>query len=237
MNKFQSNNDFSKSNKILAISVGHVTQGFLHNKILYNFDETVGEIHLGWHHHFFHEKEIISPDSYIWKVPNLPDSRLKSVVAKCLLVAENQKDKLKNQLPYSVGYFSGREFNQDGIYTDNISGYEYGMTCATFVLTIFNSVGIELLDWRNWKYREDDKPWFNYIILNLTKGYSGGYISKTHLDNVKKEENCARFRPEEIFASMYCSHKPSSKFSCTSNLGSLVKPFVLQLPEEHNNTI
>jgi len=228
---FSSNVDFEKSEQILAISVGHCNPGYLHNKILYNFEDSVREIHLGWHHYFLHT-EIKSPQSYIWKVPNLPKSRLKSVVAKCIIVAENQLQVDKSPLPYAVGYFSGREFNEKGVYTDDITGIEYGMTCATFVLTMFKSVGVEILDWKNWITREEDKEWFAYIISHLEKGHAVGRVSEEHLNNVTGEINCSRFRPEEVFGSLFCSSNPST-FECSSNFGAIIKPFVMALPSEY----
>jgi hypothetical protein len=231
MISFVSNVDFEKSNQILAVSVGHSSKGYLHNKLLYNFDNSVREIHLGWHHYFLHS-EIKSGESYIWKVPNLPKSRLRSIVAKCILVSENQLKSDKKPLPYAIGYYSGREFNQDGIYTDDQSGIEYGMTCATFILTLFKSVGIELLDRQQWIYRNDDKPWFDYIISHLETGFANGKVSKKHLDNVKNEFNCSRYRPEEVFGSLFCSNNPSS-FECSSTFGYVVRSFVIGLPSEY----
>jgi hypothetical protein len=231
MVSFVGNVDFEKSKEILAVSVGHCNKGYLHNKLLYNFNNSVREIHLGWHHCFLHS-EIKSSESYIWKVPNLPKSRLRSIVAKCILVSENQLQSDKKPLPYAIGYYSGREFNQEGVYTDDESGIEYGMTCATFILTLFKSVGVNLLDWQNWIVRKEDKAWFDYILYHLEEGYKNDKVSKKHLDNVKNEVNCSRFRPEEVFGSLFCSNTPSS-FECSSSFGYEVKSFIISLPPEY----
>jgi hypothetical protein len=232
MVSFKSNVDFEQSNQILAISVGHYSQGNLHNKILYNFENTIKEIHLGWHHYFKHT-DIRFPESYIWEVPRIPKSRLKSVIARCIIVSEDQLKTNKKPLPYAAGYHSSRLFDEEGIYSDDESKFEYGMTCATFVLTIFKSVGIDILDWSNWVARADDTVWFNHIISVLEKGCSDGQVSVAHLNNVRKEINCARFRPEEIFGSMYCTTIPPSSFECTVDFGIIVKKYVTSLPPEY----
>lgn len=235
MADFVKTSEFSNSNEILGIAVGHIKKGFLHNKILFRLKGEVKEIHLGWHHYFIHQ-DIEALDSFIWRAPKLPNSRLRSVAAKCQIVAENQKKNKKNEkakLPYAIGYYSGREFDENGIYTDN-KGVEYGMTCATFVLTIFKSVGIELVHWEDWtKGRPDDKRWFKYIISKLEEGVKDGIISQEHLNNVKGEKKCARYRPEEIFAATFCSNRPSANFKCCESIGIPIKNYTLKLPNQY----
>lgn len=235
---FISNNEFESSDCIIGISVGHFKDGNFHNKLLYKLDGEVREIHLGWHYVFFDES-LTYEDSYIWKEPSkIPISRLRSLAAKCKLVGENYSNDRSNApgLPYAIGYYSDRTFNKDGIYSPD-SGKEYGMTCATFILTLFESVGLQLINWKTWKTeRKSDQKWFKQIVKLLEKGFKSGDISKEHLDNVKSESKCARYRPEEVFSSVICLSKDTADFACCSGFGErLVRPYVVKLPPQFKN--
>lgn len=232
MASFQSNNDFIKSEHSVAISIGHTSNQNLHLKLLIKLMGEVKEVHLGWHHDFVFQ-DIEHFDSYIWAVPQIPPSRLKSVAAKCFIIAENQK-KNKNPLPYAIGYYSLRSFDKEGIYID-VDGIEYGMTCATFILTVFKSVGVDLIDWKEWpKGREEDLPWFNTILSYLEKGVERGMVSSLHYENVKTESNCARYRPQEVFSSVYCMKNDTpAKFQCCESFGNTVKDYTRKLPPQY----
>lgn len=112
---FEKNKNFENSGAIIGISVGQSSQGFLHNKILINFEGTIKEIHLANHHEFICS-DIVDENNYIWDIPNIYLSRLKSVVGRCLKIIKNQ-EKLNDLLPYSFNYKGIRRFDSDGVYS------------------------------------------------------------------------------------------------------------------------
>lgn len=100
-----------------------------------------------------------------------------------------------NAIPYGVFYNLKANFGSDGKYIDR--GDANGHTCATFLLDIFCSYGLPLLDLWSWPQdREGDRQWIQkmlgYMVDHnvLTPAEAGAqYFSKIR-----------RFRPEEVAA-------------------------------------
>ena len=225
---FGFNSNFIESGHILAISVGHEgRQGNLHNKILLNYDEKRLEIHLAFHH-LFSATEIINTNSYIWQTPKIHPFRLKNLAAKCLSIVDMQNNN-ENLLPYAFGYTARRKFNNEGLYKDFESGDEFGMSCATFVLTVFNSFGIDLLDWRNWIDREEDSETFHRLLTILNFRKRSGLVTQIHCDNIASEKNVPKIRPEEVFSSSFCLNIPMSFESC-EYMGMHIREYCQSLP-------
>lgn len=226
---FSKNSDFIEQNKIIGISVGKSAPEQLHNKILINFDDFQGELHLAFHHNLTFSEIFEYPDMYIWGFPiGIHESRLKALAARCVKVIKNIG---KQDIPYAIEYKGKRKFNKDGIYSSYTSGDEYGVTCATFILTLFESVGLEILDWKNWESRtKEDSEWFLKLIrlIEIERNRGRLTMSEEHLSNLKSEQNCQKIRPEEIFAINYCSELPMT-FICSSTIGKNVRQYLISL--------
>lgn len=222
------NDCFLDSGKFIGISIGHQSsQDNLHNKILINYDDNIVEMHLAFHHRFLCT-DIINSRSYIWETPKLHPLKLKIVAAKCLSIIDIQ-NKNTNLLPYAFGYQAKRNFSNEGIYSNQTQGDEYGMSCATFILTVFNSVGIDLLDWKKWVDREEDRVVFGKLLLLLKLGVRNGEVSNVHYENIKSEINVPKIRPEEVFSSVYSKRFPMD-FSCSDYFGSFIRNICVNLP-------
>lgn len=219
---FNLNSSFLESNNIIGISVGRSAAEDLHNKLLINFNNNKYELHLAFHHMLVYG-ELIDVEKYIWDFPNFPESRLKALAARCINIINNIDGQ---NIPYALEYHGIRKFNEQGLYTSYIDGAEYGMTCATFILTVFESVGLEILDWKNWPSRNEDKEWFDRLIrlLNIHK-VKHGTVSQEHIYNVTKEKDCVKIRPEEIFSVCYCNEYPMN-YDCSSIIGSGVRDYL-----------
>lgn len=222
------NSDFLQSEKIIGISVGKSAPDQLHNKLLINFNDVQGELHLEFHHTLTFSETFEHPEMYIWDIPStIPESRLKSLAARCIKVIKNLD---YQDIPYAIEYKGRRKFDKEGIYNSYSTGDEYGVTCATFILTLFDSVGINLLDWHNWEERLEDKVWFSKLIRLIEyHRYRGDLeMSEDHLNNLKSEENCKKIRPEEVFVSAYCNDLPM-KFLCSSTMGTNIRNYLIGL--------
>ncbi len=73
-----------------------------------------------------------------------------------------------------------------------------GLTCATFVLAMFASHGIPLLQLSEWPDREEDRAWQEYIVGVLRK--NGADEKHVNAVNEQVKRGCARYRPEEVAA-------------------------------------
>lgn len=225
---FQKNDSFRHSNQLIGISVGKSSDTTLHNKLLINFDGVCGELHLEYHHKMTFSETFDSPNDYIWGPPvDIHPSRLKALAARCLKIIKNQD---KQEIPYAIEYKGKRKFDKEGIYNSYSQGSEYGVTCATFILTIFESVGLDIIDWKNWENRPEDKVWFDGLIRTIEIGRIRGWfnISDEHLENLRSEEHCKKIRPEEIHSIVYCNSYPM-KFECSSAIGKYIRNYLLKV--------
>ncbi len=225
---FHKNDSFYNSNQLIGISIGKSSPTTLHNKLLINFEGTFGELHLAFHHDLRFSDTLEESSQYIWDIPiGIPISRLKALAAKCVKIIKNMG---KQEIPYAIEYKGKRKFDKEGIYNSYFDTSEYGVTCSTFILTIFESVGLEIIDWKNWQNRNEDQEWFNNLIrlINIERWKKTVIMSDEHFNNLRSEQNCKKIRPEEIFSIVYCNSYPM-KFSCSSSIGSHIRNYVLQI--------
>lgn len=136
-----------------------------------------------------------------WVTPgHLPEDRLNQVVAMCEQVWERNK---KN-IPYGFRY-DAATFSKNGEIT--LGKDECGFTCATFVMAVFHSVGVELLVQSGWPERADDKERFEEILQMFEEHANEKRSSwgeekyeawMGHLDVLRKQTSAPRFRPLEV---------------------------------------
>lgn len=196
--------NFLESSEIIGILVGQSGENQLHCGIVYKFDEKFNAIHLAWHYLLRNE---ICPtenlENYVWVKSNIHETRQNSIAAMCRRILRRQNEK---KIPYGLLYTGGC-FTTDGVLS--LSTEENGLTCATFVMAVFNSCGIQLIDIQSWDLRESDSDWHNSIIATLMDTKERFGISDIHIENVSKELGCARFRPEEVAVSSTFEQTPA----------------------------
>lgn len=225
---FHYNGSFADSQSIVGISVGKSGRDALHSKLLINFAGYCGELHLAFHNKTVFSNVFEEADKYIWDAPRgIPLSRLKALAAKCVSIIK----KIDQQnIPYAIEYKGMRKFNGEGIYDDYRTGSEFGLTCATFILAIFDSAGLNLLEWENWPVRSNDSVWFDELIryIDTARARRWTVMSDEHYNNLKSEANCKKIRPEEVFSAVYSIASPQ-KFCCSEMIGPFVRSHVLGL--------
>jgi hypothetical protein len=123
----------------------------------------------------------------------LPPERVVQVLALCDLVKDRYPD---GRLAFAVRY-QREEF--DRATGEYLSAAGRGLTCATFVLALFQSIGIGLLALETWRVREEDIRWHLEIIVPQLESTSA---DPAHVDEVRRQSPCARFRPQEVVAAM-----------------------------------
>jgi hypothetical protein len=144
----------------------------------------------------------------LWVQLEIDDDVIDSLFALCKKVGETKPDVL-----YGLRYIGG-EINKNGIL--KLVPGELGLTCATFVLAVFEGAGITLLDCTTWEARpEKDKP-FHDVIVDALKRTST--VTRQHLNAVENEKGCARFRPEEVAGACSILNRPVS-FTSANKVG------------------
>ena len=196
--------------------------GQLHVGVLYaGPHEPLRFLHLAFHarltDELFHTSAFQPTRPYIGVIPNVDPELWLSVVAVCKRVALRNK----RNIPYGVLYEGGR-FLQDG--RIELGKSAHGLTCATFVLHIFESVGKTLLDLASWHSRADDAAWHKHIveILREFQRDHPSEIADQHINGVESEVGCMRIRPEEVVGGSTSPSLPAS-FAIAQQRGALVR--------------
>ena len=99
-------------------------------------------------------------------------------------------------IPYSFAYTSGN-FDSSGRFIRREDGV--GLTCATFVVALFEDFAFPIVDVESWSPRADDVDFQKKIVNALTKCCPGAH-TEAQREAIGK---ASRFRPEEICG---CAH-------------------------------
>lgn len=110
--------------------------------------------------------------------------------------------------------------NPQGAFDPQGHFLKLGLTCATFVLGVFDSGGAPLVDPINWPVRPDDRQFFEQVVAKLEADVPP--ISKDHIEKVKSQKEQIRFRPLEVYGATFCLPLPTS-FDCAFKAGESVR--------------
>lgn len=176
---------------------GHPTQ---HHIGVMHKDMSTGRVsmlHLAWHHDL---KDSDPKASYAWVVPSIPRPRARQVAAFCRKV----KKANPSGVPYAFSHASDCLNIQTGAYVGGPG--HYGLTCATFVLAIFDATGLPLVQYGTWPdSRDGDDEWRSCVIESLK---SSGATSD-HIARVESEMTTVRYRPVDVAGAAASSSIPA----------------------------
>lgn len=107
----------------------------------------------------------------------------------CAIIWENYTTRFPRHFDYGV-HWNGSTFDKDGV--PQLADGAQGMSCASFVLSVFESVGVTLVDMTNWPTRKlEDLQMvsaFSFMGLPVQKRILGEIIG-----------GALRVRPQEMF--------------------------------------
>jgi len=152
-------------------------------------------LHLAWHYDL--RKDNPCP-KYLWlDIPLDPINKI-HLATVCALIFKSNQD----GIPYGI-CIEGTGFAEDGSFTaeEQLSG----LTCATFVIQVFHSQKLWIIDFEKWGFRGDDKLWQNNILDSLQNKAPADYINN---QRQKIQKGAARFRPEEVAAAATLPNQP-----------------------------
>lgn len=173
----------------LAFGICKITAEQNHVALIYKNEKSEPMLlHHGWHR----DTRNHAWDNKYYSVPfQSLDVELQETFADWAL--EVAPRLVKSEIPYGVFYNLKANFGTDGKFIDR--GDQSGHTCATFLLDLFYSYGLPLLDLMSWpEKREGDLEW-QEKMLNIL--HNSGVIA---LDEAKRQYSMKlrRFRPEEV---------------------------------------
>lgn len=163
-----------------------IAPGAEHIGVVYRREDgTLRWLHLAFHHRLRDDAAL--PADHRWVLSPLDPERLTLVAAMC----ERVVARVGRNMPYGFRYDATR-FAADGVLL--LGDDEVGLTCATFVLALFRSVGVELLRVAEWTARPDDTARHAALVALLEAHCE----DKAHVRAVRKEAGCVRFRPAKV---------------------------------------
>lgn len=185
-----------------AIAIKSVNPSQRHIGILHRRGDSSAThmLHLAWHQDI---RNNVPGNDYLWIDPVVPARRLRQVAARCRqLWRANRRG-----IPYAFSPPNGCFDERTGEYL--FGPTRHGLTCASFVLAVFQMAGLRLVDEDSWPTsRAGDREWQESILDALEN--SSPPASQEHLEAVRSELGSVRIRPEEVAGSGTVNPLPAS---------------------------
>ena len=144
----------------------------------------------------------------LWVDPSIPKARAKAVAAFCRRIWKRNE---ANGLPYGL--------SQPNRFFDHTGGVlkgpaKVGLTCATFVLAVFDATGLPLVRYETWpKPTRNDIKWQEEVARRLEENKQ---VPREHSRAFRDEVGNIRYRPLEVAGaatndSWPCDHEYASR--------------------------
>lgn len=175
-----------------------------HCGISFDLDSNEKVLHLQWYNDLVCDNGL---DNFqCWIKPRIHRLIQEQISILCNVIKDRGEQGQK--VPYGFLYDGSAKYSGIGqlTYSSNMSG----LTCATFVLTIFHSCGIDLIDVTKWPIRNDDISWQQRIFRLLLQCTEKLGIPVSYLMRLRTEFGSARFRPEEVAVSSALYDTPAA---------------------------
>ncbi len=176
------------------------TDGGAHTGIIHRNRGTLWVLDLCWH-----ERLRSSPcdRDYACVIPDLEPEEINDVTGMCRLLDRRHQQRGVTGgflIPYAFRHNNARFSNVTG---ELMLGSGVGLSCSTFVMAVFESSKVALLDLAGWPARSEDEVQLARLLRMMRDGIPGFAppASPEHLERVRSELPCVRVRPEEVAAS------------------------------------
>jgi hypothetical protein len=204
-----------------------------HVGIAYRVDESSSArwLHLAFHLDLRHEHSV--PIKYFWIDPSIVSERLRQVAGICVDIAEANAT---GDIPYSFGS------PNDAFDLENrkflFGPSKSGLTCASFVLAVFDCAKLQLVAYSGWpKPDEDDVRWQQSILKILKEKERQGKASPEHIAAVEREiGNSVRYRPEQVAGAAAIRSRRPVNYRMAKAVGSDVVRFLRGENISHSTT-
>ena len=130
--------------------------------------------------------------------PSMNSIQQKAVTPLLEVIAQ-KVDNEKFNMPYGFKYDEYSYFDKENGFV--LGKDTSGFTCATFVLTLFRTFGMELIDLESWPSRAEDSEWeirTKQCCYSL-KGFND--ITREQILKMEKEIGSKRYCPHEVAVS------------------------------------
>jgi hypothetical protein len=194
---------FTASDGNVAIAVMRSGSDYHSGLFFINEDDEARALHLAFHSKLCLDRLETEWQISWWAVPEILPERAGAIAALCNLV---WKKNGPNGLPYALKYLEG-SFNI-GTGEIQLGPGLNGFTCSTFVMALFRSSKVQLLEQDQWKQRVDDVERQKRLVCLLKRKQKQGECSEEHVKAVESEIGCVRFSPLDIQAAAVSDRLP-----------------------------
>lgn len=176
--------------------------GGLHTGVLYRESESESAVlHLAWEDRLEIKWEGHNgPWDRLWAAPRVEPERLMAIAGRCRQIRKRVQ-KRGGKMRYAMR-FSQSTFSHTGELL--LGEGAKGLTCSTFVLAVFNSMGIKLVDEATWPVRKEaDQAYIDSVRRFATPANLA--LLQSEVDSGVK-----RIQPAEVIGA--CAYPPSASF-------------------------
>jgi len=197
----------------VAVIIGEPANNQRHTGIAYRVDDSLAFqfLHLAWHRDLRLQDRLGS--QYCWVDPNVPAARLKQVAAICDDIA---RANLTEKIPYSFGSPISAFDEQTTKFL--IGPTNTGLTCASFVLAVFERAQLRLAHYLGWGSPDsEDIRWQQSVLESLRKTPG---VSVEHINVVEREVGTSvRYRPEQVAGAASIRGRTPAKYKYAKAIG------------------
>lgn len=202
---FECNTPFLSQPFPAAVVVCRSEHGLLHSGVLYRAKKgDAAVLHLGWENHLYNTWNELR----LWAVPDTEDPRrVRHIGALCRLIWKRFTE--SKVFPYAIPFSSQSSFDLDT--GDLIPGPGcVGLTCSTFVLAVFQSMYVTLID-DEWPVRQEEDRAFLKRLREIT----GPKFDRLHAQlEAQVEAGCKRVQPQEVIGACGSCDLPAKFEAC-----------------------
>jgi hypothetical protein len=167
---------------------------------------------------------------FAWAVPAIhPDLRA-SIRVLC-----QHLSKTPPEVFYGLKYVPSAFIADGDSVCVSLGGDTIGFTCATFVLAIFDSLGLSLVNHDTWPTRHEDadeqRNLAQWAAQSLRRGRPFG-VAEYVMERNAADIPCVRYRCHEVLASCVVQTRPAS-FEDAATAGEAIRRWILATDSRH----
>jgi len=205
----------------IAVVIGEPGLNQRHTGILYRISDSdpLGFLHLEGHCRLFCEASV-KPE-FSWVAPRINKLRLVQLAGICDAIAS---ENASNSIPYGLSAPVGVFDNATKRFL--LGPTEGGLTCASFVLAVFDNAQLQLVKYSGWPPPDaEDYQWQENVLKHLRdlRSKHPDLVSKEHIDCVQSEVGTSvRYRPEQVAAASAIRERRPVKYRYARALGEQI---------------
>lgn len=224
----------SSKNDLALICLKTKERGNLHCGIIFKDkkeNEKVCLFHFAYHFILSIDDNFIGFSNGIYKIPfefELTNTFYKEKYNAFFPLMKKVHKQNEKTLNYCTIHNEGNKFFLNG--KPHFSGDSFGYTCATFIDSFLNSIGINLIDYGTWTLTDKDYDWRKDVFKQLI-----GYAEKNEAhknsicNNIRlemKKPVTPRIKPQEIVSACDWDDDGSAVFDFCNKNGSIIEEYL-----------